>query len=762
MTDGSVLELFRVEAENQVAQINQGLIDLERDAANGALLESLMRAAHSIKGAARIVKLPAAVTLAHAMEDCFVALQKGARLPPEGFDTLLAATDRFGQIARVASSEVEAWLQAHAADFEALATGLRQIMAGGAAAGAVAPDVARAPPGRAQPPAAAPVTAPPAAAESPPVNGPVSGPAAAPERVADDRMLRIHADHLDRIMGLAAETVAETHGLAAVTQTLLRLRRQQDALARQLAKLQEDLRETGADEAVRQTLRDIERQQQHSRELLMTQEERAGALEQRLSRLAQDLYREATASRMRGFADGISGFPRMVRDLARELGKDVRLEISGAATQVDRDILEALQAPLNHLVRNAVDHAIEPAPERVAAGKPATGTVWLDARHRAGMLQVTIRDDGRGIDGEAIRTEVIRRGMVTADLARELSEAELFDFLFLPNFTLSPRVTEISGRGVGLNIVQNAVQRVRGAIKADSEPGRGATFQLQLPLTLSVLRGLVVTIADEAYAFPLARVERVLNVPAKAIKTLEGREYFEFDGVSVGLIAVRQLLRLPVAAVTERFPVVLFSDHAARYGLVVDRLQTECELVVQPIDPVLGRLRNIAAAALLDSGAPVMIFDMDDVSRSIDSLIASGQLNRALPAAAGAAARRKQVLVVDDSFTVREVERKLLENQGYRVAVAVDGMEGWHAIRGGGYDLIITDIDMPRMNGIELVELVRKDPRLAGLPVMIVSYKDREEDRQRGLEAGADYYLTKSSFQDETLLEAVETLIGAA
>jgi two-component system, chemotaxis family, sensor histidine kinase and response regulator WspE len=563
-------------------------------------------------------------------------------------------------------------------------------------------------------------------------------------------------------MGLAAEAVVETHRLNPFCRSLLRLRREQDILVRRLGEFHERLQTGGLDEPARDAWRDIQRHLQGARELLAHQEIQADLLDQRLTRLAQDIYREATASRMRAFADGIAGFPRMIRDLARDLGKAVRLEITGANTQVDRDILETLLAPLNHLLRNAVDHAIETPVERQAAGKPAEGGIWLDARHHAGMLQVTIRDDGRGIDTEALRAEVVRRGLVTADLGRELSAAELFDFLFLPSFTLSSQLTEISGRGVGLDIVLSAVQKVRGSIKTQSEPGRGTTFRLQLPLTLSVVRGLIVTVAEEAYAFPLARVDRVISVPASAVRSLESREYCDVDGTAVGLVAARQILNLPLApTVGDRLQVVLLSDHATRFGLVVDRVLTECELVVQPIDPVLGKLRNIAAATLLDNGVPALIFDVDDVIRSIDSLISTGRLSRSLPAASGAGRQHKHVLVVDDSFTVREVERKLLENRGYRVDLAVDGMDGWNAVRGGNYDLVVTDVDMPRMNGIELVAHIRNDPRCKSLPVMIVSYKDREEDRQRGLEAGADYYLAKSSFQDDTLLDMVENLIGA-
>ncbi|MGB5064010.1 MAG: response regulator, partial [Candidatus Competibacter sp.] len=344
-----------------------------------------------------------------------------------------------------------------------------------------------------------------------------------------------------------------------------------------------------------------------------------------------------------------------------------------------------------------------------------------------------------------------------------LSEAELFEFLFLPSFTLRDQVTEISGRGVGLDVVANIVQQVRGTVKTFSEPGRGTRFQLQLPLSLSVVRGLIVRISGEPYVFPLARIDRVLVLTPGDIHIVEGREYCMLDGAAVGLIAAHQVLELPAPAVAGvDFRVVVIGDRAGRFGVVVDQFLLESTLVVQPLDPRLGKLRDVAAATLLEDGSPALILDVDDLVRSIDRLTAVGRPDKMQQATDGAARRPKRILVVDDSLTVREVERKLLENRGYQVDVAVDGMDGWNTARTGDYQLLISDVDMPRLNGIELTALIKRDPLLRSLPVMIVSYKEREEDRQRGLEAGADYYLAKSSFQDDTLLDAVETLIGEA
>jgi two-component system sensor histidine kinase and response regulator WspE len=440
------------------------------------------------------------------------------------------------------------------------------------------------------------------------------------------------------------------------------------------------------------------------------------------------------------------------------------LEIVGEETQVDRDIHEKLDAPLGHLLRNAVDHGIETPEIRRATGKPDEGVIRLEARHRAGMLQILISDDGQGIDLDRLRLAVVERKLTSAEIADKLTEAELLEFLFLPGFTMKDKVTEISGRGVGLDVVQNMLKQVRGTIRVSFQPGKGTRFQLQLPLTVSVVRTLLVDIGSELYAFPLASIVRTIKLPREEIELLEGRQYFNFDSRPVGLFSAHQVIggSEPTLA-GDALSIIVVGEPGNVYGLVVDRFLGERELVVHPMDARLGKIKDIAAGALLEDGSPVLIVDVDDMLRSVDKLISAGTLSKVRHGSDTATTRkRKRVLVVDDSLTVRELERKLLDQQGYEVEVAVDGMDGWNAARTGHFDLIITDIDMPRMDGIELVTLLKKDANLKSLPVMIVSYKDREEDRLRGLEAGADSYLTKGSFHDETLVQVVIDLIGEA
>jgi two-component system sensor histidine kinase and response regulator WspE len=428
---------------------------------------------------------------------------------------------------------------------------------------------------------------------------------------------------------------------------------------------------------------------------------------------------------------------------------------------VDRDILEKLESPLTHLLRNATDHGIEPPEVRQSAGKPEVGQIQLQARHRAGMLVITVKDDGGGIDTGRLRRKVVERGLTTQEMARSMSEPELLEFLFLPGFSTAQSVTEFSGRGVGLDVVQDTIRSVGGSVRVSTRLGGGTTFTLQLPITLSVLRAVLVNIAGEPYAFPHNRIDRLIRVPRATFQSLENRQFVIVDGVNVGLVLASQLFELPWdAPVEDELPVLLLSDSVGQYGLVVDAFRGEQDLVVRPLDPRLGKVANVSAAALLDDGSPVLIADVDDLVRSMDSLIQTGSLRRCEPAEQAVA--RKRVLVVDDSITVREVERQLLRSEGYEVTVAVDGQDGWNAVRREHFDLVVSDVDMPRMNGFDLLRSIRGDHALSALPVMIVSYKDREEDKLRGLELGASYYLTKSSFHDDTFLRAVQDLIGDA
>ncbi|SAL76459.1 CheA signal transduction histidine kinase [Caballeronia terrestris] len=753
----SLIELFCEEARTQAQILSDGLLALERAPREPVTLEACMRAAHSLKGAARVVGVPVGVTLAHVMEDCFVAAQE-ARLTLDAghIDMLLRGVDLIVQIGTTRGAEEEAQLERNA---DAFAAELSARLEGTAAPASM--QLHEAPFDLSSELTLPVVAAPePELNDEPAYNAPAAGP----------RMLRVRADTLDRLLSHSGESLVESRWVKPFAQSMLRVKRIQRDANRALERLHETLADVPEYQQFDPRARAaLDEARQLSAEVHRHLNERLAELEnfdRRSTHLSQQLYDEALECRMRPFVDATGGFARMVRDVARSLGKEARLVIVGESTQVDRDILDMLDGPLGHLLRNAVDHGIEPPSVRRALGKPAEGTITLEARHSAGSLFISVSDDGAGINIDALRRVVVQKALASEATAARMSDVELSEFLFLPGFSMRDTVTDVSGRGVGLDAVQDAVRQVRGSVRVIHDAAQshtGTRFLLQLPLTLSVIRSLIVEVAGEPYGLPLAHVTRTMVLPANAIDLLEGHQHFSFDGRRLGLVTAHQVLQAGTFDATgDQFNIVVIGQGAVSYGIVVDRFLGERMLVVQPLDKRLGKVRNIAAGALMENGDPLLIADLDDWLRSVEKLVAGGEIGRVGAGTARTETAAKRVLVVDDSLTVRELEKKLLVSRGYDVTIAVDGMDGWNAVRGERFDLVITDIDMPRLDGIELVSLIRRDAQLSNLPVMIVSYKDRAEDRQRGLDAGADYYLAKGSFHDQTLLDAVRDLIGEA
>jgi len=762
MRDASLLELFSLEAEAQTQVLNEGLLALERNPTQADQLEACMRAAHSLKGAARIVGVDAGVSVSHVMEDCLVSAQEGRLyLQREHIDALLQGTDLLMRIATPGNTVTPQ-------DIDGYVAHMNELLDPSAPSARVAPpefDVSQL---LLMPAPAVPERAPEPVVE-PQVEAPVEAaaePARRPQRLTEsgERVLRVTAQRLNSLLDLSSKSLVETQRLKPFLVTLQRLKRMQSTNLRAMDTLNEHLKVAGISHEAEQALVDARQMLAESQHLLSEQTAELDEFCWQAGQRAQLLYDTALACRMRPFADVLVGQERMVRDLGRALGKQIRLEIEGEKTQVDRDVLEKLEAPLIHLLRNAVDHGIETPEQRLLAGKPAEGLIRLRISHQAGLLVLELSDDGAGVDLERLRRTIVERQLSTEETVAQLSEEELLTFLFLPGFSLRDTVTEVSGRGVGLDAVQHMVRLLRGAIVLEHTPQHGSRFHLEVPLTLSVVRSLVVEVADEAYAFPLAHIERMRDLQPEDIVQLEGRQHFWHEGRHVGLVAASQLLqRQPGQSDDETLKVVVIRERDAVYGVAVERFIGERTLVVLPLDPRLGKVQDISAGALLDDGSAVLIVDVEDMLRSVDKLLNTGRLERIDRRNRHAAQlTRKRILVVDDSLTVRELQRKLLINRGYEVAVAVDGMDGWNALRAEHFDLLITDIDMPRMDGIELVTLLRRDNRLQSMPVMVVSYKDREEDRRRGLDAGADYYLAKASFHDDALLDAVVELIGGA
>ena len=766
----SMMDLFRMEAQSQTQALTDGLLAIERGAVDAATVEALMRAAHSIKGAAAIVGLDLMVQLAHSMEDAFVAAQhQRLELTPERIDVLLSGVDVLIEVAGQPEGELERWLGQHAARLGGVLNAIAVV---------ARPQSALAPqPGAGHAPllavkedpdelaaamaAMAQLDAQLDAQQAPPVDtAALAEDAPAPLRRGP--AARAGAQNFERLLALASEARINAQQMHPFIAQMQRFKRHQGAQLRALEQLHDAILSTG-DTALIDKSRQALHMAHPLKQFVLEHLADIESYERRLLAGSRTMVDEVLALRMRPFRDGVQPFPRMVRDLARSLGKQAQLTIIGQETLVDRDILAKIESPLSHMLRNALDHGIETPAQRSAAGKHALGSITLEARHRAGMLSIEIHDDGRGVDPEQIRRNVVARKLATDAMAAAMTTPELMEFLFLPAFSLKETTSAISGRGVGLDVVLQTIREQNGTVRMESSPGLGFRTSITLPLTQSVVRALVLEIQGEAYAVPIVKVERVLMVAQADIHSLENKQFFEFRGEHLGLVSAAQVLELgQMQAGGDELAVIVIGAGPQRYALVVDAIRGEQSLAVQSLDAVFGKMQDLSSAALLDDGAPVIILDVPDLLLSIDKLLGEGALHQLAPDGRPDQRKARRILVVDDSLTVREMERKLLLGRGYQVDVAIDGIDGWNVVRSGGYDLVITDVDMPRMDGIELVSLIKQDIHLHALPVMIVSYKDRPEDRARGMAAGADYYLTKGSFHDETLLDAVFDLIGSA
>ena len=761
----SMLELFRMEAETQLGLLTQGLLDIEDSEELDKNLETLMRASHSMKGAARMVELDTIVRLAHVMEDWFVAAQRGkVALSSSHIDLLLKTIDVISQITQKPEQELDDYLRSISGDLVILEKKLNNTLSSLTSTGASVEieDVDD------------------EEIDSADVHANVmetedSGDITFEKRVTgrratdkrkEERVVRVDANRLNQIMGLTSELVVESRWLHPFSDSMGKIKKQHAELTIILENLRESMLDNQSiSHHENILLSTAQKKLAECRNMLTEKMLDLDDYDRRNLNLSSRIHDQVINSRMRPFYEATQGLQRLVRDLSRSLGKEVQLVIQGKDTPVDRDVVENIKAPLIHLVRNAVDHGVELPEERKKLGKNAQAKIGLSAHHGGGMLTITVEDNGRGVNIDKLKGKIIQRNLVAKELVENLSKSELIEFLYLPDFTTRDEVTEISGRGVGLDVVHKLITDLHGSINTESKDGSGTKFTLQLPVTLSLISSIVVSVSGEKYAFPLSRIDRLVTTRMSDIHYIEGRQYLTIEGEQMGLIQASQILELEESQEdSDDLNVAIISARGKSFGVVVDEFLGQRELSVQTLDSRLGKIQDISAAALTDEGEPVLIVDVDDMVRTIEII------TRGLPADTPATLipesvktlSYKKILVIDDSLTVREVEKGLLMNYGYRVDVAIDGMDGWNALRRGKYDLVITDVDMPRMDGIELVTQIKQDARFSSMPIMIVSYKDRQEDRQRGLEAGADYYLAKGSFQDETLIEAVVDLIGEA
>lgn len=461
------------------------------------------------------------------------------------------------------------------------------------------------------------------------------------------------------------------------------------------------------------------------------------------------------------FVSVLEGFPRIVRELAKEQGKQVELALQGGEIQIDRRILDTMKDPLTHLLRNAVDHGIELPGVRREKGKPEQAKIDIAITQiDSGKIEILITDDGAGIDTSKVKDAALRLGKVAAGDIDKLTDADLQSLVFYSGISTSPIVSDVSGRGLGLAIVQEKVEKIGGAIALYSKPGAGTSFRIILPLAMATIRGLLVAVAERLFVIPAISVERVLRMTKEDVRTVENRDTIMVDEQAMSLVELGDILRLRTVPVTDpgaKAPVVVLAVGSVRIAFRVDAILGEQEVAVRPLGSQLVRVPNIGGATVLGNGDVVPVLNVSDLLKS--AVKCEYRESMASVPEKSAAIAKTAILVVEDSITSRVLLKNILESAGYQVATAIDGVDAFTALKTGVYDLVVSDVEMPRMDGFSLTAKIRADRALADLPVVLVTAMESSEDRERGIDVGANAYIVKSSFDQSNLLEVVSRFV---
>ena len=500
----------------------------------------------------------------------------------------------------------------------------------------------------------------------------------------------------------------------------------------------------------------------------------------RLNFVADELEEAIRRVRLLPLSTIFNLFPRLVRDLARTQEKEVQLILEGGETAADKRILEELKDPLMHMVRNSIDHGIEPPAERVSKGKPRGATLRLRAHQTATNVIIEIADDGRGLNLEAIQSTAVKRHIASPEELAAMSREQVELLIFSPGFSTSPLVTDVSGRGVGLDVVRANVESLRGTIEIESQPGVGCIFRIQLPITLATTRVLLVESAGRTYALPVEFVSGMKTIAPSEIFSIEGRETCCLEGQPISIARLANLIDVRETRVTllskhkpdqaagnkqlekqladKKLPCIFLNLGGQQLGLLVDALIDEQEIMLKPLGALLKRVRNIAGTTILGTGEICMVLNPQDLIKTVQK-----SQGRTAPAAAesqadAASEATKVILLAEDSITTRTQEKRILEGAGYEVVTAVDGLDAYHKLGTRDFDAVVSDIEMPNMSGLALAEKIRQDDKYKELPIILVSSLASEADKRRGIEVGANAYITKGAFEQKVLLDTLERL----
>jgi len=766
--DKELAQLFKAESEEHLARLDDGLLRLEKTPADQPLLEEVFRESHNLKGAARMLGLSKIEAAAHGLETILNAARKGeAPLTPDVIERMTIVLgdlrkrvqealtgEPAGRTTTPSSFQREGWDGGKSLDggknSESLTRStpslalprvpgqkLDGLTGGGLARGqdvVVAEIAPSSPPTEITPDKPTPTTGEPFRIET----------------------VRVETRKLDDLLTLVGElSVIEGRGqhrlllMDDLLEQWTMLERSRRKFQSMLRGAEVDARTSEALRAENEVLAQLGSRIREARDVFYED----GA---RLEATANTLEEHVHAARLLPLSTLFALFPRMVRDLAKQQGKEVELVIEGGEISVDKRILEEMKDPLMHLLRNALDHGIEPQPERERQGKPRGTTLRLRAVREGSSVLLEVRDDGRGLDMQAIRRVALQRGLHDEGTLDAMTPAQLQQLIFLPGFSTSTFVTELSGRGVGLDVVRVNVERLKGDIRMESVQHQGTVTQVRLPLSMSTTRLLLASVGDRLYGLPIEFIYTSRRVREEDIFTLEGRPAIVMDGQPLLAPRLADLLELPAENQGRETVCIVIQVGDERLGLRVDELLAEEEVVSKPLGAPLTRVRNVAGLTMLGSGEICAVLNPADLLRSAHK---PGTKMQSAELGVRKEVVKATILLVEDSALVRAMEKRILEDAGYEVVAAEDGLDALNALGRRSFAAVVSDINMPNMDGLMLTARIRKEPRYKDLPVILVTALSSDEDKRRGLEVGANAYIPKPSFDQRVLLETLKRLI---
>lgn len=716
------IEKFQEEANERLQRLNECYINVEMEGPSDELFDEMMREAHTLKGSARMVGLAKLSHLAHRLEDIFLAVREGkigindttSSVVFEILDMMLYLTER-GKDEDIDISEIEEDInELLEADHEKIKGRKKDPDQGSESA----------------------------------VRKKDNGNTLESHELST---IRVKAEQIDEVLKLIGELVIYQNKALDRNPEL-------KAFARELTILKE-------------LWRNLSRMLKDSDDSVVLEQKKA--FENLISRLAgyksllqesvednlrksvliSQLHENAMEMRMLPASYLFSGFPRAVRDLAKIYGKEIDLVIEGEETRIDKGVIEELNDPLIHIIRNAVDHGIETPEERVALGKPEKGKITISASQEGDAIIIRVSDDGRGIDAARIKKIALEKGIISEMEAANMSDEEAIYLIFKPGFTSTEQVTETSGRGVGMDVVKLHIEeKLKGQIEVKTEKNKGTTFTLILPLTLTVIRSLLVEVSRQKFAVPISNIYTTVALGEEKVAVSGGEKMLRLEDNLIPLVSLARALGIEENE-DEQNAAVVVTAAGRKIAFTVDRLIGEQPIVIKPIGTLLRHVKNISGATIIGNGEIVLIVNIQEVVRNLRNRERYQAQERKKKEKKS---RKPRILVVEDSLTTRELEVNLLRAAGFEVEGARDGLEAYEMLGRKQFDLVLTDIQMPRMDGIELVRKVRRDKRFKNLPVVIISSLGSEEDKIRGLNAGADAYIAKKDFEKNILLDIIE------